>query len=64
MSEPTQKQSDTQSAEQARRALEETEAGNTQAADQLEQSRKADPAATEAVEQEASDGPPGLGLAR
>ncbi len=49
---------------QARQGLEQAESGDTKGADRLARTRKADPASTEAAEQEASDGPAGAGLAR
>ena len=51
-------------AEAARRGVEQAETGETTGADQVEHLREADPAGVDAVEQEASDGPEGRGLAR
>ena len=51
-------------AEQARKGVEQAEAGNQAGADQLEQARNSDPTGVEAVEQEAADGPEGQGLSR
>ena len=57
-------QPDDAATEQARHSLEQAEAGETTSASQLDDIRKADPPDVEAAEQEASDGPPGRGLAR
>lgn len=51
-------------ANRARDDLEKAEGGNTGGAHHLKQERKRDPATETAVEQEASDGPEGRGLAR
>ena len=50
--------------EDARRGVEQAEAGETTGADRIERVNEADPASVEAVEQEASDGPEGRGLSR
>ena len=50
--------------EQARHGVEQVEASDTKGADELDVARRADPAAAEAAEQEASDGPEGRGLSR
>jgi hypothetical protein len=48
----------------AREALEQAERGKLKDARKIEQAQKSDPDNTEAAEQEASEGPPGRGLAR
>ena len=48
----------------ARRGLERAEAGDVAGARQVEDARRADRPDTEAAEQEAADGPKGVGLAR
>src|SRR4051794_13245073 len=55
---------DAELGDMARQQLAKAAAGNADAARTIEQIRTADPAAADAAEQEASDGPPGLGLAR
>ena len=47
-----------------RQGVEQVEKGDAAGADLLDEAREADPAETEAIEQEQSDGPPGRGLAR
>jgi hypothetical protein len=58
---PDDKQPDAAVTEQTQRALKEAEKGNTSG---LAPTPKGDAAGIEAAEQEASDGPPGRGLAR
>ena len=55
---------DAQVTAEARKDLEKAETGDTKAAGHLDRKQKSDPAATEAAEQEAADGPAGRGLAR
>ena len=50
--------------ERAKAGLKRVEGGDTTGAGLLEQAQAADPAATEAAEQEAADGPGARGLAR
>jgi hypothetical protein len=50
--------------EQARHGLEQVEAGNPKGAKQTDKAQRTNPASTEAAEQEASEGPAGLGLSR
>jgi hypothetical protein len=50
--------------EAARRGVEEAETGKPEGAGKLERLREKDPATTEAVEQEAADGPANLGVSR
>ena len=55
---------DTNLGEEARHQLEQTKTGDTAAARKIDDVRTVDSAAADAVEQEASDGPDGSGLAR
>ena len=55
---------DTSLGDEARRQLEKIKAGDTAAARKIDEVHTADSAAADAVEQEASDGLDGLGLAR
>lgn len=55
---------DAHSTEQARRDLRKSEAGDMVSADRLHQTEHSNPAAAEAVEQEASDGPGKRGVSR
>ena len=52
------------SSKDLKRKLERAEGGDAKAADELKQAEKSEPATAEAVEQVASDGPSGRGLAR
>ena len=56
--------SDKEATEQARHGVEQVEASDTKGSDELDAAQQADPAATEAAEQKASDGPEGHGLSR
>jgi hypothetical protein len=47
-----------------KRKLKRAEGGDVQSAGDLKQAEKLDPETTDAVEQEAADGPQGRGLAR
>ena len=55
---------DVELSEAARRQLEKVETGDTDAARKVDQIRKVASSAVDAAEQEASDGPKGLGVAR
>ena len=55
---------DAKLSEAARRQLEKAETGDADAARKIDDIRKVDPAAEDAAEQAASDGPGGMGLAR
>ena len=55
---------DAKLSEAARRQLEKAETGDADAAQKIDEIRKANPAAEDAAEQAASDGPGGMGLAR
>jgi len=50
--------------DKARQGVAQAEAGDTAGVRKIDEAQKADPAGVEAVEQEASDGPPGRGLSR
>lgn len=50
--------------DEARDSVERAEAGGGHASEPIEQARQSNPDAVEAVEQEATDGPPGRGLSR
>jgi hypothetical protein len=50
--------------EGAKRGLDQAEAGNRRGVEKLDEAEQSNPAEAEAVEQEASDGPPGRGLTR
>ena len=55
---------DSKATAEARKDLKKAETGDAKAAGHLNSTRKSDPVATEAAEQEAADGPEGRGLAR
>ena len=55
---------DAELSEEAQQQLKKAEAGDLVAVQKLDEVRTVSPAATDAAEQEASDGPGGLGLAR
>lgn len=61
---PDASPTDAELSEKARRELEKVEAGDAAAARKVDEARTMGPAAADAVEQAASDGPEGLGLAR
>jgi hypothetical protein len=61
---PESSPDDIELSEAARLQLENAAAGNKDAAQEVEQIQKVDSPAVDAAEQEASDGPAGLGLAR
>jgi hypothetical protein len=61
---PESSPDDVELSEAARRQLENAAAGNKDVAQEVEQIQKVDSPAVDAAEQEASDGPAGLGLAR
>jgi hypothetical protein len=61
---PESSPDDIELSEAARLQLENAAAGNKDAAQEVEQIQKVDSPAVVAAEQEASDGPAGLGLAR
>jgi hypothetical protein len=61
---PESSPDDVELSEAARRQLENAAAGNKDAAQEVEQIQKVDSPAVDAAEQEASDGPAGLGLAQ
>lgn len=64
MGRPPESSNDGELSEAARRRLEQAEAGDAGAARKLDEARAVDPVAVDAAEQEASDGPAGLGLER
>jgi hypothetical protein len=61
---PDSSPKDAELSDVTRRELEKAETGDTTAARKVDQVRTVDPAAADAAEQEASDGPEGLGLGR
>lgn len=50
--------------DKARQGVEQVEKGDATGTELIDEAGEADPVETESVEQEASDGPPGRGLAR